>query len=157
MKLHWSWSVRDKVELCERKCKDVVDEFIRLGLEEIRGKCLSITALPDEILKNEMELESAFGDREKDLQFIKNNWDIACDVYDYLKQELGIIINPFEDEGKAALSVIETKIEERLLESYFIMGMWSDDEMEFDNETIDLILSELEINTDKEIEQDYER
>lgn len=57
------------MELWEKKCSDVAKEFFIFGLQELKGKTVYLIDLASEILKNDYELDTAFGDREKDLIF----------------------------------------------------------------------------------------
>ena len=145
------------MKLWEKKCSDVAKEFFVLGLQDLKGKTIYPDNLINEILENEYESGTAFGDREKDLIFLKNNWDIACYTYELEKEEYDTILNPFEDLGKTVLCLIENKMIEMLGYRNFMYELCSNEVLELNDTTISLILDELGIEHEPVYLMNYER
>lgn len=75
-------------------------------------------------------------------EFIKEYWDDAGEIAEYLKENLGMTVNPFDEPEKFHVCMLLEGASEILAESGFVNEHWND-EMEIDMYSIECIKSDL--------------
>lgn len=81
--------------------------------------------------------------------FIKEHWDDAGEISEYLTTELGLNINPFGEPEKFHVCMLLEGASDVISRSGFVNEHWNE-EMEIDMQSIECIKSDLGIDTDME-------
>ena len=131
------------MESFEEYCKD----FIRENLNIIEGRTVYASEL-GLTLTNWMNLDgTATYDRAQAIEYIKEWWYEAADVYDYIKFSCGEVFqNPFDNPEAWMVIMITEGINSLLFECEIIQENWNE-EILLTEEIISKINEELEDKT----------